>query len=153
MAGCTQPEAPRPGAAGNLYASLANHGARVDAGAARDLISIYRRNNGRSVLRIDPALQAIAEEQVRIMAANGGANNSVRAGLAGKLARAGHKQNIAIQNVSSGYHTLPEAFSGWRQSKPHNANMLNPRVTRMGIATAYVPNTKYRVYWALVLTD
>lgn len=153
VAGCTKSDAPRPQVSGNLYASLANPGVRVDTAAARDLISIHRRNNGRGPLRLDPVLQAVAEEQVRIMAAHGGANNAVRSGLAGKLARAGRTHRVALQNVSSGYHTLPEAFSGWRQSKPHNANMLDARVARMGIATAFVPNTKYRVYWALVLTD
>ena len=31
--------------------------------------------------------------------------------------------------------------------------MLIPAVTKMGIATAYVPGSKYKVYWALVLAE
>ena len=53
-------------------------------------------------------------------------------------------------NLSAGYHTLAEAFSGWRESAPHDATMLDPRATRMGIATAYAPGSKYKVYWALL---
>lgn len=153
LAGCTEQPKPQMRTAPNLYASLAQPGASVDPAAARDMISIYRRNKGLSLLRLDPALQRIAQEQARVMAASGGANAAVRRGLATRMKAAGVGMRTAVQNVSSGYHTLPEAFSGWRQSKPHNANMLNPRVRRMGIATAYVPGTKYRVHWALVLSD
>jgi uncharacterized protein YkwD len=153
VSGCAS-EAPRPTrAAGDLYASLARPGARLDAAAARDMISIYRTNKGLPRLRLDPALQRIAAEQVRAMAAAGGAKRSVRSGLRRLMLQQGVNARTAVQNVSSGYHTLPEAFAGWRQSKPHNANMLNRNVRRMGIATAYVPGTKYRVHWALVLAD
>jgi uncharacterized protein YkwD len=31
--------------------------------------------------------------------------------------------------------------------------MLNPNMKRMGIATAYAPGAKYKVYWALIVTD
>jgi uncharacterized protein YkwD len=31
--------------------------------------------------------------------------------------------------------------------------MLNPAMRRMGIATAYVAEYKYKVFWALILTD
>jgi uncharacterized protein YkwD len=56
----------------------------------------------------------------------------------------------AVENVGAGYHTLAEAFSGWRDSPSHRANMLN-RGTRMGIASAYAPGSKYKVFWALIL--
>ena len=38
----------------------------------------------------------------------------------------------------------------WRESAPHDATMLAPRATKMGIATAYAPGSKYKVYWALL---
>jgi uncharacterized protein YkwD len=57
----------------------------------------------------------------------------------------------AVENVSAGYHTLAEAFSGWRESPPHRANMLNKGVTRMGIAAVYSPKSKYKVFWTLIL--
>lgn len=153
LPGCA-PEAPvqRQTGAG-FYASLAKPGAKVSPVQARDVIAIYRRNKGLPLLRLDPALQRIAETQVQRMASNGGASSKVRSGLRVLMAREKLTYRTAVQNVSSGYHTLPEAFAGWRQSRPHNANMLNPRIRRMGIASIYVPNTKYRVHWALVLAD
>lgn len=151
LSGCA--DSGRKPQAGPLYASLARPGATIDAAAARDMISIYRTNKGLGVLRLDPALQRAAQAQVRAMAERGGADAQVRKGLRRELARAGYNAKVAVQNVSAGYHTLPEAFAGWRHSRPHNANMLNPSVRRMGIATAYVPGTKYKVYWALVMAD
>ena len=40
---------------------------------------------------------------------------------------AGFDAKVAVENVSAGYHTLAEAFSGRRDSPPHRANMLNGR--------------------------
>ena len=48
---------------------------------------------------------------------------------------------------------MAEAFSGWRNSAPHNANMLATGMTRMGIAAVYNPRSRYHVYWALVMAD
>jgi uncharacterized protein YkwD len=58
-----------------------------------------------------------------------------------------------VENVSAGYHTLAEAFSGWRDSPPHRENMLNSGVTNLGIAASYAPNTKYKVFWTLILAS
>ena len=58
---------------------------------------------------------------------------------------------MAAENISAGYHTLAEAFSGWRDSPPHRANMLLSGASRMGIAAVYAPNSKYKVFWALIL--
>jgi uncharacterized protein YkwD len=60
---------------------------------------------------------------------------------------------VAVENIGAGYHTLAEAFSGWRDSPSHKANMLKSGVTRMGMATAYAPGSKYKVFWTLVLAS
>ena len=39
---------------------------------------------------------------------------------------------------------------GGTPSPQHNSVLLDPRTRRMGIATAYDPRTKYKVYWVLV---
>ena len=62
-------------------------------------------------------------------------------------------RTIAVQGMVAAEHVPPlaEAFSGWRDSPPHRANMLNRGVSRLGIATAYAPGSKYKVFWALIL--
>ena len=52
--------APPPSSGPSFYDRLAASGASVDPVAARDMISIYRRNNGLGGLMIDPALQRAA---------------------------------------------------------------------------------------------
>jgi len=78
-------------------------------------------------------------------------DHDVRAPLAKRLTGAGYQANVAVENVSAGYHTLAEAFSGWRDSPPHKANMLKGGVTKIGIAASYAPNTKYKVFWTMIL--
>ncbi|MDB5643640.1 MAG: hypothetical protein JWN07_2957 [Hyphomicrobiales bacterium] len=135
-----------------FYKKLNASTAKVDTVAARDMISIYRANKNLARLTIDPALQKAAEEQVLAMARADRMSHEVGGSLMSRLnGRLDHTR--AVENISAGYHTLAEAFSGWRDSPAHNKNMLNPEMRRMGIATAYVPESKYKVYWALILTD
>ncbi len=136
-----------------LYRNLAETGAEVDAAGAREMISLYRRNNGLAPLTLDPRLQEAARARADVMARAGSLDPSVRGPLRDHLAAAGVMGSRAVENVSAGYHTLAEAFSGWRQSRPHNAKMLDSRATRMGLATAYAPDKKYKVYWALILAE
>ena len=68
-----------------------------------------------------------------------------------RIRTSGFDAGVAVENISAGYHTLAEAFSGWRDSPPHRANMLNKGVTRMGIAAIYSPKSKYKVFWTLIL--
>ena len=154
LAGCNAGQEPAPRAAGPeppMYHSLAAAGARVDPVTARDMISLYRRNSGLGALMLDDGLQRVAEAQARDMAQSG--DLAARGDLSDRLAGAGIETPAAVENVSAGYRTLAEAFSGGRDSAPHNARMLDKRVKRMGIATAYAAGAKYKVYWALVLAD
>ncbi len=154
LAGCAESARP-PSTASEptFYNDLAASDARVDAGAAREMISLYRSNHGLGPVAVDPGLESAARAQAMAMARANKLSHEVRGDLTQRLDGAGYTKNAAVENVSAGYHTLAEAFSGWRQSKPHNANMLDPRMRRMGIATAYAPDSKYKVFWALVMTD
>ena len=131
----------------SFYVSMADAGAEVDAAMARDMIGAYRGNNGLGSLTLDPSLQAAAQAEADAMA-RADKPSSAEA-FKGRLASSGFAQPAA--NLSAGYHTLAEAFSGWRESPQHNRVMLDPRATRIGIATAYAPGSKYKVYWALAV--
>ena len=130
----------------SFYASMAQSGAVVDAAMARDMIGAYRLNNGLGPLTIDPGLQALADAEAKAMAAAD--KPSSADAVKSRLSSVGFVAPAA--NLSAGYHTLAEAFSGWRESPQHNRVLLDRSATRIGIATAYTPNSKYKVYWALV---
>jgi uncharacterized protein YkwD len=85
------------------------------------------------------------------MASRDKLDHNVIRGFNERLKTHGYRAKTAAENIGAGYHTLAEAFSGWRDSPPHRANMLLAGATRMGIAAVYAPNSKYKVFWALIL--
>ena len=78
-------------------------------------------------------------------------DHNLNKALPARLKAAGYVAGVAAENIGAGYHTLAEAFSGWRDSPPHRANMLLKNATRLGIAAVYAPNSKYKVFWSLIL--
>src|SRR5205085_6672551 len=137
----------------SMYLSMANGGAKLDPEAAASMISLYRQNNGVGAVVTDPELMKVAEQQSLVMASHNKLDHDVKAPLAQRLNGSGYSATLAVENVSAGYHTLAEAFSGWRDSPPHRANMLKNGVTKLGIAASYAPNTKYKVFWTLILAS
>ena len=135
----------------SFYRSLASAGASLDAAAAQSMISGYRRNNGLSAVTLDPTLMRLAEEQARAMATRDKMDHNVAGAFGARVQKSGFDAKIAVENIGAGYHTLAEAFSGWRDSPGHRANMLKGGATHMGIAAVYAPNSKYKVFWSLVL--
>jgi uncharacterized protein YkwD len=136
-----------------MYSSMAVSGAKLDAQSAATMISLYRKNNGLGAVAVDPELMKAAEAQSQAMASRNKLDHDVKAPLPKRLNAAGYPATLAVENVSAGYHTMAEAFSGWRDSPPHRANMLQSGVTKMGIAASYAPNTKYKVFWTLILAS
>lgn len=151
LAGCSLSESPpasqTPPA---FYASLASPSARVDAHSARDLINGYRRNLGLAPVAVDATLMRFAEEQVAALARADKVDATRDATLGSRLKGSGIITVAALENVSAGYHTVSDAFSGWRGSPRHDATLRMPAARRFGIATAYNPASKYKVYWVLV---
>jgi hypothetical protein len=135
----------------SFYQNLAHEDAVVDAGAEQSMISGYRGNNGLGPVAIDPELMKLAAEQARTMAARDKLEHDAGRPFQDRIQRSGFDAGVAVENIGAGYHTLAEAFSGWRDSPPHRANMLNSHVTKMGIAAAYSPQSKYKVFWSLIL--
>jgi uncharacterized protein YkwD len=135
----------------SFYRDLAHENAPVDAGAAQSMISGYRANNGLGPVVIDPELMRLAAEQANAMAARDKLDHDVAHPFSARIQQSGYDAAVAVENIGAGYHTLAEAFSGWRDSPPHRANMLNANVTKMGIAAAYSPQSKYKVFWSLIL--
>lgn len=137
----------------SFYRSMAVSGAQVDAAAAASMISGYRGNNGLGAVTVDPALMKLAAEQARAMASRDRLDHDVGRGFNQRIAGSGYDAKAAYENIGAGYHTLAEAFSGWRGSPGHRANMLRRDVNHIGIAAAYAPRSKYKVFWALILAS
>ncbi len=134
-----------------LYASLAQPGARLDPQLAASLINDYRRGLGLAPVRLDPALMRAAEARVAAVA---GASSLALPGekdVVKRLAAAGIGATRARENVSAGYYSMSDAFSGWRGSPPNDATLRLAEARRMGLATRHAPGSKYAVYWVLIM--
>src|SRR5262249_4005121 len=136
-----------------MYPNRAEPGAKLDPPAAASMTTQYRHNNGLGGVEVDQDLVKLAEAQSRAMASRNKLDHEVRAPLAKRLSVAGYPAEIAVEKVSAGDHTLAGAFSGWGGSPPHKANMLNSGVTKLGIAASYAPDTKYKVFWTLIMAS
>jgi len=149
LAGCTDDNL--PAGAPSFYHSLAQADAVLDANAAASMISGYRGNNGLGAVTVDPELMRLASERAHAMAASGTIEHDANRPFQNRMRNSGFDAAVAVENISAGYRSLAEAFSGWRDSPPHRANMLKSGVTKMGIAAVYAPKSKYKVFWTLIL--
>ena len=152
LAACSrgpEPSMPTP----PFYQRLDVAGRAVDPASSLGMINHYRANSGLPALVWDPTLARIAQAQVDGMAAADRVHSTEEARLDQELAGAGIPYASFLANFSAGYRTFAEAFSGWRESKVHDATMRAPRATRVGLATAYAPNSKYKVFWTLVVVE
>lgn len=137
----------------SFYIDLGRPGAQLDAAAAASMISGYRANNNLPAVTLDPELMRLAQTQADIMAKRDKLDHNAGKPFVARLKASGYDAKTAAENISAGYHTLAEAFSGWRDSPPHKANMLLKGATRIGIAAVYTPASKYKVYWSLILAE
>jgi uncharacterized protein YkwD len=148
LTGCVET---RPVATPVMYRSLASTGATVDQEAAADLFNGHRRLKGLSPMTPDPALEKIAADAARELAERNQPDAIVAAHARSALVAAHISTTHVGQNLSGGYYTLADAFSGWRGAPRQERTISMADATRFGIASAYAPGSKYTVYWALVV--
>jgi len=121
----------------------------VDPAGATAMLSAYRVSHGLGSVRLDPALNAMAQRQADAMVAANEMSHDAAGDFSSRLAAAGIDVPWAGENIGGGYYSTGEAMRGWRESPEHNANLLKPQATRFGIAIAKDARTSLRVYWAM----
>jgi len=140
-------EAPRGPMDPRLVRSLES--VHVTPASAAALLTAWRQSHGLGAVRLDPALNAMAQRQTDAMVAANTMSHDLGGSLASRLAAAGIKAREAGENLGEGYFSTEEAMDGWQSSPGHNANLLLANATRFGIAIAKDPRTTYGVYWAM----
>ncbi len=63
--------------------------------------------------------------------------------------------STAFENIAAGLPTAEQTMEQWKNSPSHNAAMLNPDLTHMGLGCSYEQNSTYQYYWSqlFVITD
>lgn len=136
-----------------LTIPAAVEGVTVDLAAAQSQVSTYRHAHGLPPVTIDSELVTMAQRQAEAMASAGRLSHDIDGNLVARLAAAGRRPGAAVENVAAGYESMGAALTGWQHSAMHNANLLDPQMRRLGIAAALAPTTRYKRFWALVMTQ
>jgi len=68
-----------------------------------------------------------------------------------RVQRQGYYFSIAGENVATGQMSWEAAFDSWKNSPPHNENMLRDDVSQFGLALVYEPTTSHMTYWAMIV--
>ncbi|KAA2237734.1 CAP domain-containing protein [Salinarimonas soli] len=124
-----------------------------EAASAAAMISAYRRSRGLPAVRVDPALTKVAEHQARAMASTGVFDHEVGGSFYTRIRQYNVNHRAAAENLSMGARTVSEAMADWKASAGHNANLLLPEATRIGLVRADAAVARGQRYWALVLAD
>ncbi|MEP2943100.1 MAG: CAP domain-containing protein [Hyphomicrobiales bacterium] len=136
-----------------FYRNLETAGSILDLKDAARTISTYRVSKGLKPVVIDTNLVALAQSHANAQAKAKKIGHSIGGSFRSRIRRLENKRGHSVENLSAGYRTFAAAFSGWTNSKGHNANLLNKKVTRMGIAKAVNSKSKYKVFWTLIMTS
>ena len=134
-------------------AEFATKSVVLDPAAAATAISRYRASHGLGPVTIDASLARAAADQAEVNARAGRLSHELGGAFPTRLARAGFGGRYAAENLGAGAETLDEALTRWKDSPEHNKNLLMPQVQRIGIARVDAPSTRYKRFWALVLSS
>lgn len=125
--------------------------ASVGASAsAQEVYGYVRSSAGLSAARPDPALEKAAMQQARYMAATGRMVHTTGRGrdFSTRMRQNG-VEGPAAENIAHGRMEVAKVFQMWVDSPPHRRNMLDPRFSRYGLASA--TDAEGLRYWALVM--
>lgn len=117
------------------------------------LINTYRSQNGLPALKHDAVLDEVSQKMARHIAERDSMDTWQHSsfGLSQRLSKANYNNYAGAENLGAGYADLPAAFKGWQGSDGHNKNLLNPYVTRVGVARTNRNTGKWRNFWVLTL--
>ena len=116
------------------------------AASPAQLISEFRVKNGEGRVTADATLNAIALDQAKAMAAKDTLDHDVLGSFTSRITRA--NAGRAAENIAYGYDSFDKTLTQWIASSGHRRNLLLPKATRVGIASA-TSATTHRTYWAM----
>jgi uncharacterized protein YkwD len=113
------------------------------------LINAYRTSNGLSALTATTGLTRAAISKSGQMAASGVfAHDSISDTMA-RFSACGNSSAAIGENIAAGNTTANATFLQWKNSAEHNANMLSPTFTAVGIGRAL--DASGYAYWTTEL--
>lgn len=97
---------------------------------------------------MDATLNRIALDQAKAMAAKDRLDHDVLGSFNSRMAPA--KAGRAAENIAYGHDGFKKTLDQWVASAGHRKNLLLPKASRVGVASAKSA-TSLRTYWAMVI--
>jgi uncharacterized protein YkwD len=139
-----QPAARPANAARQAPARLAHS---RDAAAAIRMVNAYRASRWAGPVTVDARLNAAAIAQTEAMVRSGVMSHDAGGSFASRMHATGVRN--AVENLGQAYASVGDAVTGWRNSPPHEANLVNREMTRAGFARGV--GADGRSYWTLIM--
>jgi uncharacterized protein YkwD len=115
-----------------------------------EMISSFRLKNGERRVAMDAVLNRIALEQAKAMAARDTLDHDALGSFSSRIAPA--RAGRAAENIAYGYDSFEKTLDQWITSTEHRKNLLLPKASRVGIASARSA-TSHRTYWAMEIAS
>jgi hypothetical protein len=124
------------------------HAFASDATDVLALVNQHRAANGLGPVCLDAQLTEAARAHSQDMQTNNYFDHTALNGSKpwDRIQATGYRGTYFSENIAFGYRSAAEVFEGWRTSPGHNANMLSPSATEMGIA-------RVGDYWTQVFSN
>ena len=129
-----------------LLLALFFTGLAAAAASPAEMISGFRLKHGEGRVVMDATLDRIALEQAKAMAARDKLDHEVLGSFSSRIAPS--KAGRAAENIAYGYDSFEKTLDQWITSSEHRKNLLLPKASRVGVASAQSV-TSHRTYWAM----
>lgn len=116
-------------------------------------INAFRAQNGLNPVVYDSSLVGMASRQVVVMASKDVLSHEVDGDFVKRMNANGFRDAEGAENVGAGHASIERAIKSWIASPGHRSNMLLKNATRVGVVRADAPWSRYRNYWALIITS
>lgn len=138
VVGYTYPEQPDPGVAPASSRCKAPARAGSMGSVVIAQVNAQRKAQGLSPLRSSPKLMKAAQAHACDNAARGVYSHygSDGSDLSARIRRTGYQIRIAAENTGMGFDDPARLVAFWMKSPGHRSNILNPRVTEVGVGLA-----------------
>ena len=126
--------------------------AKINLWQAERYINRVRVRHGAGRVRMEDRLVEAALRHSLMMARKGKLAHQFGPGtrFSARIRKAGN-YGSAAENVGAGYSSMQSVIDGWLRSPGHRRNLLNRKLTHIGMAAAVNPTSRYRTYWTLIL--
>jgi uncharacterized protein YkwD len=140
----TRTPAPRPTTAGGSGSTSSAAEAEV-----LRLVNVRRAANGCDALTVDATLAAVARAHSKDMAANDYFSHDGRDGRDPfkRMRDAGYAYSWAAENIAAGQGTAASVMGSWMNSPGHRENILNCKLTELGVGVWTDSSSRYGIYW------